>query len=105
SSRRRHTISDRDWRSDVCSSELSDREERKSEPIEAPMPARPIENGLAGVGLLSWILVQKYCNHLPLYRQQSIFAREGLELPRQTDRKSVRVGKDCSSGCLPNRQT
>ena len=62
----------------------SDREERKSEPIVAPMPLRPIENGLAGVALLAWILVQKYCNHLPLYRQQSIFARDGLELPRQT---------------------
>lgn len=61
-----------------------DREQRKAEPIVAPLPARPIENCLAGVGLLAWILVQKYCNHLPLYRQQSIFARDGLELPRQT---------------------
>ena len=62
----------------------SDRAERKSEPLLAPMPHRPIENALAGVALLAWILVQKYCNHLPLYRQQSIFARDGLELPRQT---------------------
>jgi len=62
----------------------SDRVERQSEPLLAPMPPRPIENGLAGVALLAWILVQKYCNHLPLYRQQSIFARDGLELPRQT---------------------
>ena len=62
----------------------SDRVERQSEPLAAPMPPRPIENGLAGVALLAWILVQKYCNHLPLYRQQSIFARDGLELPRQT---------------------
>jgi transposase len=62
----------------------SDRVERQSEPLLATMPPRPIENGLAGVALLAWILVQKYCNHLPLYRQQSIFARDGLELPRQT---------------------
>jgi transposase len=62
----------------------NDRAERKSEPLLAPMPHRPIENALAGVALLAWILVQKYCNHLPLYRQQSIFARDGLELPRQT---------------------
>jgi len=61
-----------------------DRAERKSEPLLAPMPHRPIENAQAGVALLAWILVQKYCNHLPLYRQQSIFARDGLELPRQT---------------------
>jgi transposase len=61
-----------------------DRAERTAEPLLAPAPARPIENGLAGAGLLARILVQKYCDHLPLYRQQAIFAREGLELPRQT---------------------
>lgn len=62
----------------------SDREERTSAPVVTPMPPRPIENGLAGPGLLAWILVQKYCHHLPLYRQQAIFERDGLELPRQT---------------------
>jgi len=61
-----------------------DREERSVEPILAPAPLRPIENALAGPGLLAWILVQKYCHHLPLYRQQAIFARDGLFLPRQT---------------------
>jgi transposase len=34
--------------------------------------------------LLAWLLVQKYANHLPLYRQQEIFERDGLRLPRQT---------------------
>jgi transposase len=58
--------------------------ERKLEPIVTPMPPRPIENGLAGPGLLARILTAKYCEHLPLYRQQTIFARDGLELPRQT---------------------
>lgn len=62
----------------------SDREERTSAPLVTPMPPRPIENGLAGPGLLAWILVQKYCHHLPLYRQQAIFERDGLALPRQT---------------------
>jgi transposase len=62
----------------------ADREERTAEPVVTPAPARPIENALAGAGLLAWILVQKYLHHLPLYRQQAIFAREGLELPRQT---------------------
>jgi transposase len=61
-----------------------DRAERTSVPVLAPMPLRPIENALAGAGLFSWILVQKYRHHLPLYRQQAIFARDGLELPRQT---------------------
>ena len=62
----------------------SDRAERTAEPIVAPLPPRPIENGLAGPGLLARILTAKYCEHLPLYRQQSIFSRDGLELPRQT---------------------
>ena len=61
-----------------------DRAERRAEPIASPGPVRPIENGLAGPGLLARILVAKYCEHLPLYRQQAIFSREGLELPRQT---------------------
>jgi transposase len=61
-----------------------DRAERKSEPIVAPLPVRPLENALAGPALLAWILVQKYCNHLPLYRLQAIFGRDGLDLPRQT---------------------
>ena len=58
--------------------------ERTAELIVTPMAPRPIENGLAGPGLLARILTAKYCEHLPLYRQQSIFARDGLELPRQT---------------------
>jgi transposase len=61
-----------------------DQLERKAEPIVAPAPARPIEDARAGAGLLAWILVQKYAHHLPLYRQQAIFGREGLSLPRQT---------------------
>ncbi len=62
----------------------ADRAQRTAEPVLAPAPVRPIENGLAGAGLLARILVSKYCDHLPLYRQQAIFAREGLELPRKT---------------------
>jgi transposase len=61
-----------------------DRKERCSKPLVAPMPPRPIEAALAGPWLLAWILLQKYCHHLPLYRQQAIFARQGLEIPRQT---------------------
>jgi transposase len=61
-----------------------ERDERTAPPLVTPMPARPIEEGLAGPGLLAWILVQKYAHHLPLYRQQAIFERDGLALPRQT---------------------
>jgi transposase len=52
--------------------------------VQASAPSRPIERGLAGPGLLAHVLVSKYCDHLPLYRQSQIFAREGIELERST---------------------
>jgi transposase len=52
--------------------------------VEAPAPARPIERGLPGPNLLAHVLVSKYGNHLPLYRQSEIFAREGVDLDRST---------------------
>ena len=51
---------------------------------QAALPARPIERGRPGPGLLAHVLVSKYCDHLPLYRQSRIFAREGVELERST---------------------
>lgn len=51
---------------------------------QAPAPARPILRGLAGPGLLAHILVAKYCDHLPLYRQSVMYAREGVTLERAT---------------------
>jgi transposase len=51
---------------------------------QAPMPALPIERGRPGPGLLAHVLVGKYCDHLPLYRQSGIYAREGVELDRAT---------------------
>jgi transposase len=50
--------------------------------VQAPAPTRPIERGMAGPGLLAHVLVSKYGDHVPLYRQAEIFAREGLELDR-----------------------
>jgi transposase len=52
--------------------------------VQAPAPARPIENGLPGPGLLAHVLVSKFADHLPLYRQSDIFAREGIDLCRST---------------------
>lgn len=49
---------------------------------QAAMPALPIERGRPGPGLLAHVLVSKYCDHLPLYRQSEIYARDGLDLPR-----------------------
>jgi transposase len=52
--------------------------------VQAPAPSRPIERGVAGPGLLAHVLVAKYADHLPLYRQSAIYAREGVELARST---------------------
>ena len=51
-------------------------------PIVAPAPATPLVGGLPAPGLLAHLLVGKYIDHLPLYRQQSIFHRHGIGLPR-----------------------
>jgi transposase len=52
--------------------------------VEAPAPPRVIERGLAGPGLLAHVLVSKYADHCPLYRQSEIYAREGVDLDRST---------------------
>jgi transposase len=52
--------------------------------VQEPAPNRPIDKGLAGPGLLAHVLVAKYADHLPLYRQSEIYAREGVELDRST---------------------
>lgn len=52
--------------------------------IKGEMPSLPIERGKPGPGLVSHVLVAKYCDHLPLYRQSKIYAREEVELSRST---------------------
>ena len=52
--------------------------------VQAEAPSRPMERGLAGPGLLAHVLVSKYADHLPLYRQSEIYARQGVELERST---------------------
>lgn len=54
-------------------------------PVTAPLPATLQERCLATPALLAHLLVSKYCDHLPLYRQEQILARRhGINLPRQT---------------------
>ena len=52
--------------------------------VQVPAPSRPIERGLAGPGLLAHVAVSKYLDHLPLYRQSEIYARQGIDLDRST---------------------
>jgi transposase len=51
---------------------------------QVPAPTLPIERGRPGPGLLAHVLVAKYCDHAPLYRQSAIYARSGVELERST---------------------
>ena len=52
--------------------------------IMAPMPDEPIPKSKAAPGLIAYAIVSKFCDHLPFYRQQDIFAREGVHIPRST---------------------
>jgi len=52
--------------------------------IVAPRPPEAIPGGIAGPGLLAQVIVSKYGDHLPLYRLQGIFARQGVRFARQT---------------------
>jgi len=52
--------------------------------VEAPAPPQAIEKSLAGEGLLAHVVVSKYVDHLPLYRLERIFLREGVDLSRTT---------------------
>ncbi len=52
--------------------------------IQAPSPDLPIEKGRPGPGLLANVVVSKYLDGLPLYRQSAILAREGIEIERAT---------------------
>ena len=52
--------------------------------VQAPVPAQVIDKGIPTAGLLAHVLVAKYADHLPLYRQESIFGRAGYAIPRST---------------------
>jgi transposase len=52
--------------------------------IQAPAPARLIEGGLPTEATVAQVLVSKYADHLPLYRQAQIYARQGIDLDRST---------------------
>ncbi|EMD0389606.1 IS66 family transposase, partial [Escherichia coli] len=59
--------------------------------VQAPAPSRPIERGIAGPGLLARIIMAKFAEHLPLYRQSEIYARQGVELHRNTMERWVDI--------------
>jgi transposase len=52
--------------------------------IQAPVPAQVIDKGIPTAGLLAHVMVAKFADHLPLYRQEKIFGRAGLPIARST---------------------
>ena len=52
--------------------------------VQAPAPSRPVQRALAGAGLMAHVLVSKYADHTPLYRQSQIFARDGVQMAVST---------------------
>ena len=71
------------------------------------MPDHPIEKCKADIGLLSYIIVGKFPDHLPLYRQDGIFEREGVDIPRATQTSwvlqiydAIRLGEELKRAVL-----
>lgn len=60
--------------------------------ITAELPERPIPRSVAGPGLIAHVITQKFCDHAPLHRQQVIFKRFGVHLPRSTLANLVQGG-------------
>ena len=71
------------------------RKDLDTAPVIAPLPERLLDRSLPAPGLLAHILVGKYCDHLPLYRQEQIFLqRHKVHLPRQTLARWVELASE-----------
>jgi transposase len=69
--------------------------EAQNVPVTAPLPPTLQERCIATPALLASVIIQKYCDHLPLYRQEQILARRhGINLPRQTLARWVELAAD-----------
>lgn len=60
------------------------RDDRTQPPVVAPAPARAVAGGYASAGLLAWIALSKYVDHVPLYRLEQMSSRWGATLPRSS---------------------
>ena len=67
---------------------------QNSKIIIAELPTRPIDKGIAGPGLLASILIEKYCDHLPLHRQLQRFKRENIHIPASSIGDWVKYSAD-----------
>jgi transposase len=65
--------------------------DRSLPPVVAPSPVRPVQGSYASAGLIAWVALSKYLDHLPLYRQQKMFERWGAKISRQSMADWVQV--------------
>jgi len=72
---------------------------------QAALPARPIEKGRPGPGLLAHVVVSKYSEHLPLYRQETVFPRSGVDISRRTLCDWVRAVADLGAPIVTYMKT
>lgn len=72
------------------------KDDRALPPLLAPAPARVVPGGYASAGLVAWVIVAKYVDHLPLFRQEKLFARwsGGALIARQTMMEWVRLAAE-----------
>lgn len=68
--------------------------DRSQPPVIAPAPARVVPGGYASAGLLAWVCVSKYLDHLPLYRQEQMLGRWGAAIPRSSLCEWIRIASD-----------
>ena len=68
--------------------------DRSQAPVLAPAPPRAVPGGYASAGLLAWVVIAKYLDHLPLYRQEQMLARWGAAIPRSTLCDWIRIAAD-----------
>jgi transposase len=70
------------------------RAERAQPPVIAPAPPRVVPGGHASAGLLAWVCIAKYLDHLPLYRQEKMFERWGAAIPRASLCEWIRIAAE-----------
>src|SRR4051812_7134577 len=70
-----------------------------------PPPVRPIARGIAGPGLIAQIVVAKFGDHLPLYRQEDFFTRHGLHIARSTQCDWVQAAPSCCGRSTSGRKS
>ncbi len=82
------------FRREIVRPKFRRKAERSLPPVLAPAPARPVVGGYASAGLLAWVIIAKFVDHLPLFRQEKMLARWGARISRQTLGEWVAVVAD-----------